>query len=147
MLFDEEESERRLKKGAEKLGEVERRWAKVIAKWLRMRLESEGVSRDELELLDEASTREIPQVMRTLTEKWQEKGVQQGLQQGKVAAKQEAVLQVLRAKFRRVPARIRKRIEGQKTFKVLEGWLREAALCESLAEFEEKLEEIASGRS
>jgi hypothetical protein len=70
---------------------------------------------------------------------WKKEGLQQGLAQGRVEAVRGAVVDILEARFNRVPAAVKralKAVEDQKRLKLL---LRQAATVDSIKEFEIQL--------
>jgi predicted transposase/invertase (TIGR01784 family) len=66
-------------------------------------------------------------------------GMQQGIQRGQVAAKQQAILEALKLRFKRVPAGLREEIKLVNDLVKLQALLRAAILSGSLDEFTEAL--------
>lgn len=86
----------------------------------------------------ELAVKEKEHVMEIMTS-WKKEGLRQGLAQGRVEAVRGAVVDILEARFNRVPAAVKralKAVEDQKQLKLL---LRQAATVDSIKEFEIQL--------
>jgi len=69
-------------------------------------------------------------------------GIQKGLQQGILQKSREALIEVLKARFQRVPKPLRAKIETMEEVSQLSTLLREAAVVDSLALFAQRLQQL-----
>lgn len=102
---------------------------------------SELVGEDELrEVLREAFPEEGDRLMASVVDKWIERGIEegieQGIEQGAATMAREALLDVLRARFRQVPGEVTQWVLSQRDVDALRSLLREAATADSLEEFQ-----------
>ena len=79
--------------------------------------------------------------MTNVVEKWMEQrkreGIEQGIEQGSAATAREDLLEVLRARFGRVPQPVADWVAQEKDVQRLRGCLKAAATVESMEEFRE----------
>ncbi|MFQ6054517.1 MAG: hypothetical protein ACE5J3_00860, partial [Methanosarcinales archaeon] len=68
-----------------------------------------------------------------------EKGIAQGIIKGKEEGKKDSIIYLLRARFKKIPARITKKIRAIKEESALEELIVAAATSNSLEEFEKHL--------
>jgi len=69
-------------------------------------------------------------------------GIQKGLQQGILQKSREDLIEVLKARFQRVPKPLRAKIETMEEVSQLSTLLREAVLIDSLASFAQRLQQL-----
>jgi hypothetical protein len=72
-------------------------------------------------------------------EEGREEGEERGEARGKIINARQAVLRVLKARFKNVPASIRKSVETYTDLIALDSLLQHAAVCQSLKGFKEAL--------
>ena len=72
-------------------------------------------------------------------QKGMEKGIQKGMQKGKKEGKKDSIIYLLRARFKKIPRRITKKIRAIKEESTLEELIVAAANSKSLEEFEKHL--------
>ena len=142
MVVDDEQRREKFEKAVERLGEVEQKLVKALGKWLAMRYASCGLDTTQVEEL----LAHQPEEVSKMTEGFIEEIRRQERLDGKLAAKQDAVLKVLRTRFGRVPGALRKEIEKVKKLKVLDELLSLAVTCKDLAEFTAEIEELMYGK-
>jgi hypothetical protein len=76
--------------------------------------------------------REIDGMIRTIADELREEGMEQGRQEGGIRARQEALLVVLRARFKKIPKAIERTINATDDTARLREWLERAATASSL---------------
>ncbi|GHT14198.1 hypothetical protein FACS1894170_10960 [Planctomycetales bacterium] len=70
---------------------------------------------------------------------WREEGREEGEERGARAKARQAVLRVLEARFKNVPAGIKKSVESYTDLIALDSLLQHAAICQSVKEFKDSL--------
>jgi hypothetical protein len=102
--------------------------------WL-MRL-PEGLEREYKEELREFERSRAMPYITSIERMGREEGREEGREVGRIEALRENILEVIEARFGPAPAHVRDRINRAEDGNRLKGWLRSAATCATLGEFE-----------
>jgi hypothetical protein len=78
--------------------------------------------------------REVEAVIRTIADELREEGMKQGLREGAVQSRQQDLMVVLRARFKRIPKAIERTINATDDSARLREWLERAATASAIGE-------------